>query len=151
MNEYVEMDRDAAMKLFGIKHVTTVDVVDKLCNITTDDCHKQCKVILNTGKRCLRNEKEKGLCTTHYNHYKKNQITDEDILKIENISRFEGFVEKMRESRKIPKLVQTKLIFKNSTDYLYDPFTTFVYDIDTYEKIGRMDTCKQLKLYDIKK
>lgn len=148
MNEHIEIDKDDALKLFGIKHMNTADVVEKLCNTTLeDDSNKQCKVILNTGKRCLRNEKKNGLCMTHYN---SNKITDDDILKIENVSRFEGFIEKMRKSRKIPKLVQTRLIFKNSTDYLYDPFTMYVYDIDTYEKIGRMDTCKQLKLYDLK-
>ncbi len=121
-----------------------MDHIDKLVKTTL--C--QCKVKLNTEKQCSRAAKKGGFCMTHYKQYDNKTLDPSKIIKHSDLSKFDLIVEKLRLAREIPKLVQSKLIYFDSEEYLYDPHTNFVYDFDTYEKIGKIDKFKQLKLLE---
>lgn len=146
VNEHVEMDLDDALKLFGMKYTTTTDYLNKISSIPADT---QCKALVNNGKQCSRSIKQEGFCLTHYKLYKSNKLDKKCILcKSENASRFDAILKKLREGRKKLKMQEMRFVCIHGDEYLYDPYTQRVYDINTYQKIGKIDKFRQLKLYD---
>jgi hypothetical protein len=144
IGEHVDVEVTTMLELFGIKYKTSLDHMEKL--VKTTSC--QCKVKLNTDKQCSRSSKTEGFCMTHYKQFINNKLDKSKIIKQTELSKFDLVVEKLRKAREIPKLVQSKLIYFNNDEYLYDPHTDFVYNFDTHEKIGKIDKFKQLKILE---
>lgn len=144
ISENVDVDVSSMLDLFGIKYKSSLEHMQTL--VKTKSC--QCKVILNTDKQCSRSGKIDGFCATHHKLLINKKLDKSKIIKQNDLSRFDSIVTKLRECRDIPKLVQTKLIYINNEEYLYDPHTDNVYDFDTYEKIGKIDKFKQLKRFE---
>jgi hypothetical protein len=142
IGDHSDVDVCVMMEMFGIKYKSTLDHMDKL--IKTTSC--QCRVNLSNDKQCSRSSKKDGFCMTHYKQNEKKTLDTSRIIKQTEFTKFETIVEQLRKARDIPKLVQSKLIYFDNTEYLYDPYTDFVYDFDTYDKIGKIDKFKQLKL-----
>ena len=146
LNEHIEADIDVhhALDLFGIKHRDSSYYMDKLINSTDI----KCKYLLPNNHQCSRSAKENGFCMTHAKLFKENKIDSSRILNTKMMSQFDEVVEQLRKAREIPKLVECRLLYIRGKDYLYDKFTKTVYDFHTYEKIGRIDKFRQLKLYE---
>nr|QOI90489.1 hypothetical protein HWQ62_00354 [Pyramimonas orientalis virus] len=141
IGENIDMDVHAAMELFGIKYLSNMDHMEKLIKTTTT----QCRVKLNTDKQCSRSAKKNGFCMTHNKQFENKTLDKNKIIKLSELSKFETVVQRLRNVREIPKLINTKLIYFDSIEYLHDPHTNNVYDFDTYEKIGKVDNFRQLK------
>ena len=142
IGDNIDVEVNDMMVLFGIKYKSSLDHMVKL----THTSGSQCRVKLNNDKQCSRASKKDGFCMTHYKQHENNKLDKSKIIKFSEFSKFETIVEKLRQSREIPKLIQSKLIYIDSCEYLYDPHTHIVYDFDTYEIIGKLDKFKQLKL-----
>jgi len=146
INENIEADIDVqhTLEKFGIKYKDSMFHMNKLINAK----EIKCKYLLPNNHQCSRAIKENGFCMTHANLFKKNKIDKTRILNTEMMSQFDEVLIQLRKAREIPKLIECKLIFIRGRDYLYDPFTKTVYDFHTYEKIGKIDKFRQLKLYE---
>jgi hypothetical protein len=101
-----------------------------------------CRAKTDGIKQCSRKQKKEGFCMTHYKMYMKNEL--EDIIEFIDED-FKIRLKKLRERRKIPKLINTKLIIIQGKEYLIDPYTNEVYDFDNYKFIGKMDLMENLK------
>lgn len=149
VNEHVEMDLESALKLFGMKHVTTGDYLNKLSKKSTTN--NQCKVRLPNGKQCSRSVKQEGFCMTHHKLYHSGKVDEKSIIHEKNhqeMSRFDALVNNLRKGRKVLKTKEITFRYIEGEEYLYDPYTQKVYDMYTYKHIGRMDQFRQLKLYE---
>ncbi len=143
-NIEAEIDIHHTLDIFGIKYKDSMYYMNKLVKSTD----LKCKYLLPKNHRCSRSAKENGFCMTHFKLFKERKIDSSRILNTEMISHFDDVVEQLRKVREIPKLVECRLVYIRGRDYLYDPFTRTVYDFHTYEKIGRIDRFRQLKLYE---
>tara|TARA_Y100000389_G_scaffold121825_1_gene119221 strand:- start:378 stop:974 length:597 start_codon:yes stop_codon:yes gene_type:complete len=146
INENIEAEIDVqqTLDLFGIKYKDSMYYMNKLVKSTD----LKCKYLLSNNHQCSRASKENGFCMTHFKLFKEDKIKESRILDTQMMSRFDEVIEKLRKAREIPKLVQCRLIYLHGKDYLYDSYTRTVYDFHTYEKIGRIDKFRQLKLYE---
>lgn len=146
VNEHVEMDLDNALKLFGMKQTTTTEYLDKICSVVANT---QCNAILSNGKQCSRSMKQEGFCLTHFKLHENGKLDKKSIMcKKKNTSRFDDILNKLREGRKVLKMQEIRFTYLQGDEYLYDPYTQRVYDINTYRKIGKIDKFRQLKLYE---
>ena len=147
VNEHVEIDLESSLKLFGIKHTTTGDYLNKLSKKTTT-ANNQCKVRLSNCKQCSRKVKQEGFCMTHHKLYHSGKVDDKSIIhESHDMSRFDALVENLRKGRKALKMKEITFRYIEGEEYLYDPYTQKVYDMYSYKHIGRMDQFRQLKLY----
>lgn len=146
INENIEAEIDVqqTLDLFGIKYKDSMYYMKKLINTT----EIKCRYLLPNNHQCSRAAKENGFCMTHFKLFKEDKIKESRIIDTQMMSQFDEVVEKLRKAREIPKLVQCRLICLHGQDYLYDPFSRIVYDFHSYEKIGKIDKFRQLKLYE---
>lgn len=111
---------------------------ESISNYNKCKCHAY--IMVNDKKvQCSRSKKDGIFCLTHHKQYikntlkygkiDKNNINKNDNNKIENI--------KEKENYKNP--VNVEYISLNNTDYLFNPENNYVYDFDTYKKIGKLD------------
>lgn len=143
-NIEAEIDLSHTLDLFGIKYKDSMYHMQKLLKSTD----LKCKYLLPNKHQCSRSVKENGFCMTHFKLFEENKIENSRILNTEMMSQFDGVVERLRKVREIPKLVECRLVYISGRDYLYDPFTRTVYDFHTYDKLGKFDKFRQLKLYE---
>ena len=132
-----DMNTAELYDLFDLEYSHPLErIVNIKCNYDSNKCH----AVLTNNKQCSRKIKLDLFCLTH-------QKQDKSKMKLIN-SESNGinrYIEKMREVRKIPKLIECQYINVDNIDYLYDPFDDSVYHFDTYQLIGKLDPFNQLK------
>ena len=144
LGENMEIDIEKALSVFNIKTKSTSEHQDYL--VKHD--YQKCRVLLDNKKQCSRADKKNGFCLTHYKLVEENKIDKCRIIKSNQKTIFEKAVNNLKKARKIPALIQCKLIYYKKEEYLYDPVTNYVYDIEKYKKIGIMDSFRQIKFYE---
>jgi hypothetical protein len=146
VNEHIDIDLKDALKVFGIKNVTTTEYLNK---VSKNSVKIQCKALVNNGKQCSRSIKHNEFCLIHSRLYEAGKLDIQSIVcKNDNISRFDIILKKLREGRNLLKMQELRFIYLDGDEYLYHPYTKRVYDICTYERIGKIDKFRQLKLYE---
>ena len=66
-----------------------------------------------------------------------NPLKITDLRKDEN--RVLMFIKKIKEKENYKNPVNVEYISLNNTDYLFNPENNYVYDFNTYKKIGKLD------------
>ena len=106
-------------------------------------------IMVNDKKvQCSRSKKKGNFCVTHYKQNEKDILKygKIDIDKIsckkrnvKNINNDNDNYNYNDNSKKYKNPIDVEYIRLNNTDYLFNPENNYIYDFDTYKKIGKLD------------
>jgi hypothetical protein len=141
IGDNIDIDVNKVYKLFNLHYKHPLDNICKYkYNYDINKCHS----LLNNEEQCSRKKSTNNFCLTHHKMKEKFMLDESKVISFNN-NDIEIKINKMREVRKIPKLIECKYINIEQIDYLYDPFKNKVYDFEDFEFVGKLDMFNQLK------
>lgn len=147
LGENMELDTNEALRVFNIKRTNTLEYRSFL---EKNNTYPRCKVILENKEQCSRNGKKDGFCKTHHKLFQENKLDKERILPSPQLSLFHGALERVKKARTVAALVRCRLIYQDNQEFFWDPVSYYLYDVKTYARIGRIDSFRQIKLFQEK-
>jgi len=112
------------------------------CEYNKCKCHAY--IMVNDKKvQCSRSKKQGDFCVTHYRQNEKDilkygKIDIDKINNKKNVKNNENDNDN-ENSKNYKNPIDVEYIRLNNTDYLFNPENNYIYDFDTYKKIGKLD------------
>jgi hypothetical protein len=138
--EVKNMDEEDLLSALGLPYVHPLEqMYYKHPIYDVSMCHTILDSKTNTQCKKSRIENSK-FCKYHAKH----QLSNPNPKVIINDFEMDKALQQYREYKKDTKLFRMQLIVRNDTDYLYDPYTQYIYDFDTVKRVGRVHSNGEL-------